>query len=82
MHCNRPLSLQGSRTPFSPSRSHAPVWECSLGRSSGQYVEVVSFCARRVHQDRLARLMIDHQVGVRHTPVPMPKLDLDFWEEA
>jgi restriction endonuclease Mrr len=29
----------------------------------------------------LARLMIDYQVGIRHEPLPIPKLDLDFWDE-
>jgi restriction system protein len=43
--------------------------------------EVRGLSLRLIDGDMLARLMIDHQVGVRHEPLPIPKLDLDFWDE-
>jgi restriction system protein len=30
--------------------------------------------------DELAELMIDHQVGVTHEPLFVPKIDTDFFE--
>ncbi|MBK1631336.1 hypothetical protein CKO31_11415 [Thiohalocapsa halophila] len=35
---------------------------------------------RLIDGEELAALMIEHQVGVRHEPLPVPKIDLDFWE--
>jgi restriction system protein len=43
--------------------------------------EVRGLSLRLIDGDMLARLMIDYQVGVRHEPLPIPKLDLDFWDE-
>lgn len=44
--------------------------------------DVRGLTLRLIDGDRLARLMIEHQVGVRHDSVPVPKVDLDFWEEV
>lgn len=53
----------------------------SLGaKRAGEEVRGLSL--RLIDGDMLARLMIDHQVGVRHEAIPIPRLDLDFWEEG
>ncbi|MBP8283324.1 MAG: restriction endonuclease [Chromatiaceae bacterium] len=44
--------------------------------------DVRGLTLRLIDGDRLARLMIEHQVGVQHDAIPVPKLDLDFWEDA
>jgi len=43
--------------------------------------EVRGLNLRLIDGEELTRLMIDHQVGVRHEAQPVPKTDLDFWEE-
>jgi restriction system protein len=43
--------------------------------------EVRGLSLRLIDGEMLAGLMIDHQVGVRHEPLPIPRLDLDFWDE-
>jgi restriction system protein len=42
--------------------------------------EVRGLSLRLIDGERLAQLMIEYQVGVRHEPLPIPKIDLDFWE--
>jgi restriction system protein len=50
----------------------------SGARRAGDGVRGLSL--RLIDGERLAALMIEHQVGVRHEPLPVPKIDLDFWE--
>jgi len=34
-----------------------------------------------IDETELAGLMMRHCLGVRHETLPIPRLDLDFWEE-
>ena len=35
-----------------------------------------------VDGDRLAKLMIEHKVGVSHKPLEIPKVDSDYFEDT
>lgn len=48
-------------------------------RASGTQVRGITL--RLIDGEELTHLMIQHQVGSRHQPLPIPKLDLDFWED-
>jgi restriction system protein len=43
--------------------------------------QVRGLTLRLIDGKELTQLMINHQVGSRHQPLPVPKIDLDFWED-